>query len=225
MTQKLVTAYKPPSFDSASCQSHYMTKGEQTNLKELGYQEGYKQGYIDGQKHEHEIAIQEHDKQVKKIVEKLYDAIQMLKNNNENYASHLMQHVNYSVALIIKKLFPFYLKREGKSELLSFVKQTVLSLLDNQDMKIFLHPSMLDDVKNYMDQQPEKSDAIHILPDNTLDHYACKMKWKCGGGIYNINGLHDKIDSLLQDGLTFSNPDRSEQEIQISEKQLVENGE
>ncbi|PIZ32572.1 MAG: hypothetical protein COY39_05050 [Alphaproteobacteria bacterium CG_4_10_14_0_8_um_filter_37_21] len=203
MTQELFTTYKPPSFDGPSDQAQFMTQGEQLTLKEKSYNEGFQKGFNDGQKYGHDTALEEHDTYVKQILEKLYDAIQILKENNQDYTTHLTQHVNYSVALIIKKLFPFYLKREGKSELRDFVKHTVTSLLDKNGIKIFLNPSMLPHVKKYIDQQPDKNEGIHLMEDNTLDNYACTMKWKCGGGLYDINKLHDKIDVLLKNGLNL----------------------
>ncbi len=204
MKPESFTSYTPPSFDAPYNQTQVLTEGEQAALKENSFNEGYQKGYSDGQKHGHDTSLQEHDRHVKQILETLYDNVQILKDNNEDYKAQLTEHVHYSISLIIKKLFPFYLKREGKSELRNFVKHTVMSLLDNNGMKIFLHPSMLPHVKEYMAQQPEKSDAFHIVADNTLDTHACTIKWKCGGGLYDINCLHDKIDLLLKNGLDFS---------------------
>lgn len=222
MTQESFTTYKPPSFDGPSDQAQFMTQGEQITLKETSYNEGYQKGYSDGQKYGHDTALQEHDIYAKQILEKLYGDVQILKENNEDYVTHLTQHINYSVALIMKKLFPFYLKREGKSELRDFVKHTVTSLLDRNGIKIFLHPSMLTHVQEYMDQEPEKSDGIHILADNTLDSYACTMKWKCGGGMYDINSLHDKIDFLLKEELDFKKIEAQTAPPSI-DNELVEN--
>lgn len=222
MTQELLITYMPPSFDGPSDQAQFMTQGEQVTLKEKSYNEGHQKGYADGQKQGHDTALQEHDKYVKEILDKVYDSVQTLKEDNTDYEKQLTQHVHYSVSLIIKKLFPFYMKREGQSELRNFVQHTLDSLLDKNGIKFFLHSSMLPHVKEYMDKQPENSEEIHIVEDDTLDRHACTMKWKCGGGLYDVKNLHDKIDALLQSGLDLSKVE-SPTEIEPNDNELVEN--
>jgi flagellar biosynthesis/type III secretory pathway protein FliH len=204
MSDRIITTYKQPSFDGSSDQAQFMTQGEQVTLKKTSYKEGYEQGYKDGEKFGRANALQEHDHHVTQVMEQMLIIVQELSKKNTDYEAQLIQHINYSLALIIKKLFPFYLKREGKIELREFVKNTVYSLLDKEGTKVFVHTSMLNHIKEYLDKQPEKSHGIQILEDGSLNEYACTIKWKCGGGLYDLNSLYGRIDEILSNNISIS---------------------
>jgi len=104
---------------------------------------------------------------------------------------------------LFEKVLPHYNKTYGFEEL----QNAIISILQKQGssnhISIFIHNDVAENVKNKIEEMARQTGIanIEVHEDSALNPGACKMKWKDGGAIYDIDALAQEITDCLREML------------------------
>ncbi len=105
---------------------------------------------------------------------------------------------------IFDKLFPEYTKEQGFKELAGSIKTILRKQEEQSIINIDVHPDMVEGIKEFISKldllgQAEKRFEVNAKPE--LSPQACRIFWKDGGAVRDIDALAEDIRQILKDTL------------------------
>ncbi|MDP2192978.1 MAG: FliH/SctL family protein [Alphaproteobacteria bacterium] len=199
MTQRKIEAFNLPCLNDAPNETKVLTRQEQLIIEQKGYNEGYQKGYDAGYEDGRKAAILAHEHHQNETLDCIENHLNRLHTDNVEVRKYAEDTLKEALKLSCEKLFPFYLKKEGKNELIRFIDHVLGSLLKKDHITITVHPAMADFVNEQLLNIKANRENLTIVSDADQNDHACHIHWPCGGAIFDMQALSKTLQCLLGD--------------------------
>ncbi|MES2252325.1 MAG: hypothetical protein V4482_01400 [Pseudomonadota bacterium] len=190
------------------------TEDELKNARSEGHLTGFARGFEEGSVHGELNALTKNQQHLQTAFINIYKDIGTLVQHERTYEIELIQTVMRLSASILKKVFPHYLSKYGGDEMEHAVRYILSTLLDHQDISIFLAANTTDDIREcIMDIQSHHTNKITLHIDDDLKEWECRVEWKGGGARWNQPDLLNTIHELCARLALSTDSNESNKEI------------
>ena len=124
---------------------------------------------------------------------------------NEEHRDKTFERESVQLALsIFEKLFPEEKGKHGFESLKNTISEILQRQENQSEIRIEVHPDAVDGIKehisslNLMNQSQQR---FEITGNNKLNDQACKIQWKDGGAVRDIDALAEEIRTILHETL------------------------
>lgn len=184
------------AFDDNATIIKVFDEAEVNEIKAIAHAEGYKEGLDDGYEQGHQNAVSEYEENCLKLFSSIDQKIENFISFQEEYNNQMSSHLKDALSVIVRKLFPTYLKQQGQREVLGFIDDILGQLLRKENLIIQVHPSLFEIAK---EKVLLKTTHVVIEKNETFSNYECEMTWEEGGASYKLEDVHNRILSIIDD--------------------------
>lgn len=168
------------------------------NARAEEYSKGFARGFEEGAVIGEIGALTKSQQHIEIAFVKIYEDVNALLKQEYLYDQALTEMVLTLSSTIIKKIFPHYSNKYGVDEMEHAIRYILLTLLDHQDISIFLAPNIRDDIyERIADIQTCIPNKITLHIDDKLREWECRVDWKGGGARWSQPELIDNIQGLF----------------------------
>lgn len=167
--------------------------------RKTAYEEAYKKG--------REEALEESRKSVE---QKLSDVLANIEaSTGQIFAEEIKREqlfekeaVHLTLSLF-ETLFPLYKEKTGFEELNTAIKNIIEKQQAAGLIRIEVHPDMVERVKNIFKDTPalQADQRFEITDHPHLSEHACRLSWKNGGGLYDLDAMAKEAHSIILEHL------------------------
>jgi flagellar biosynthesis/type III secretory pathway protein FliH len=167
--------------------------------KEHAFEEGQRAGYENGYEEGRAMALTTNAVETASLLqafnEKLDELITHMKSYNDNYAVDLFD----ATYAIFKKVLPYYIEKNGKGEIHSFIDQILKNILKKQEISIKVKSSLQESITEFLKSENVNLDYINISAEDKYSQFECAIEWVDGGASLNIEELYDLIECSFKE--------------------------
>lgn len=167
--------------------------------------EAYRRGKTDG------IAESKasRDQMVAQIMQNIAQDASIL-FSNEQTRDEIFERESVNLArTIFEKLFPMQKELHGFDELKSNISRILKSQENQSEIAIEVHPDAVEGVHKYIQElnlHNHSQQRFDVSGNESLDAQTCKMFWKDGGAIRDIDAIAEEIRGILHQTLAGAPP-------------------
>lgn len=163
-----------------------------------GYAAGLSRGLEEGRVLGELGALTKSQKNGDSAFVRIYEDVHTLVKQEYVYDQELTKTVMSISETLIKKVFPHYVNKYGCAEMEQAIRYILSTLLDHQDISIFLSPNTQEDINaRIADIQSSVPNKIIIHCDEALKEWECRVEWKGGGARWSQPDLLESIQGLF----------------------------
>jgi flagellar biosynthesis/type III secretory pathway protein FliH len=179
------------------------------NAKAESYAAGFARGLEEGMVRGELGALTKNQKNSESAFIKIYGDVNALLKQEYIYDQALTETVLNLATTIIKKVLPQYANKYGVDEMEHAVRYILSTLLDHQDVSIFLTTSTREDIyERIADIQTCIPNKVTLQTDDALKEWECRIEWKGGGARWSQPDLLDNIEGLFTQFIQSVNLDK-----------------
>ena len=179
------------------------------NTQAKSYAEGLARGLEEGAVHGELGALTKSKKHAEAAFIKLYEDVNSLLKQEYIYDQALTNTVINLVETIVKKVLPHYSNKYGVDEIEHAIRYILSTLLDHQDISIFLAASTKEDIYERIAAiQSCIPNKITLHVDDILKEWECRIEWKGGGARWSQPDLLDSIQNIFAQFIQSPNLDK-----------------
>jgi len=179
------------------------TEDDINNARSDGHVTGFARGFEEGSTKGELSALTKNQQHLQTAFIRIHNDVETLLQHERTYERELTHTVMKLSTSILKKMLPHYLHKYGSDEMEHAVRYILSTLLDHQEISIFLSAHAMDDVhERIMDIQSHNTNKLTLNIDDTLKEWECRVEWKGGGARWNqpeiLNTIHELCTRLTQ---------------------------
>lgn len=177
---------------------HIYTQEDIDAARREGLSEGHKKGFEEGIIRGELSALTKNEKDTTKAFVHIFEYIKNIHQKEAYYEKHLLETTLELSMAIIQKIFPIYSNKHGLGEIEGVVRYILSTLLDHQDIKIFLATENIDDLYNRIEEiQTCFPNKLTLHSDNSLKAGECRIKWQGGGARWSQPIIFENIQNIF----------------------------
>lgn len=179
------------------------------NAQAESYAEGFSRGLEEGMVRGELGALTKNQKHVEAAFIKIHGDVNALLKQEYIYDQALTETVLNLATTIIKKALPHYSNKYGINEMEHAIRYILSTLLDHQDISIFLATSTKDGVyERIADIQNCIPNKITLQTDEALKEWECRIEWKGGGARWSQPDLLESVQVLFTQFIQSENSNK-----------------
>lgn len=170
-------------------------KNAQAESYAAGFTRGFEEGMVRGELG----ALTKNQKHYESAFIKIHGDVNSLLKQEHVYDQALTATVFNLATAIIKKVLPHYSNKYGVDEMEHAIRYILPTLLDHQDVSIFLATSTREDIyERIADIQACLPNKVTLQIDDALKEWECRVEWKGGGARWSQPDLLGSIQELFK---------------------------
>lgn len=168
-----------------------------------GYAEGLKRGLEEGVVQGEIGALRKSEQLQQNAFIKIYEGVDSLIMQESIYDQKMASAVVRLATTLVKKVFPYYSNKHGVEEIEHAIRYILSTLLDHQDIAIFISPSTMEYIhERIVDIQSCFPNKITLHADGALKEWECRIDWKGGGARWSqpdlLENIQEKFTHFIQ---------------------------
>ena len=162
--------------------------------KAAAFQEGKQQGLSE--------SAASREQYVSQLIQKISTTMQQFTSGERQRSDVFEKEVVLVCHAAIEKALPLLAEKYGRDELAAFILETLQHHENSSNLVVYLNPEDLEDVKKMLNEgKATFIGDIDFEPNEAIGVNSCKISWKDGGAVKDMDALIQEICDKLRSPL------------------------